>query len=47
VFLEPGDDEKMQTILKEIREIVDAELPPLHQKTKMCRNCSYGDICWV
>lgn len=47
VFLEQGDDEKIQSILKEIQDIVNAELPPSHQKTKICKNCSYGDICWV
>src|SRR5574337_457388 len=46
VFLEPGDDERIQTILKEIKEIIDAELPPPHQETKMCKSCRYGDICW-
>ncbi|HHT9111251.1 MAG TPA: CRISPR-associated protein Cas4 [Candidatus Brocadiaceae bacterium] len=47
VFLEPGDDERIQTILKEIREIINAELPPQVERMKMCKNCSYGDICWV
>lgn len=47
VFLETGDDEKILAILKEIQDIVNAELPPPHQKTKMCKSCSYGDICWV
>ena len=47
VFWESGDDEKMLAILNGIREIVNAELPPQAQKAKMCKNCSYGDICWV
>ncbi len=47
VFWEPEDDEKMLTILNGISEIVNAELPPQAQRTKMCKSCSYGDICWV
>ena len=47
VFLEPGDDEKIQAILKDIKGIVDAELPPPIQRMRMCKRCSYNDICWV
>ena len=47
VFLEPEDDEKIQTILKEIHDIVNAELPPPIQRMKICKHCSYNDICWV
>ena len=47
VFLEPGDDEKIRAVLSEIKRTIDMELPPQAQKTKMCRKCSYGDICWI
>ncbi|GAB63522.1 MAG: CRISPR-associated protein Cas4 [Candidatus Jettenia sp.] len=47
VFLEPEDEEKIQSILKEIQGIINTELPPAVERMKMCRNCSYGDICWV
>ncbi|MBF8275010.1 MAG: hypothetical protein HW390_83 [Candidatus Brocadiaceae bacterium] len=47
VFLEPGDDEKIQAILTGIKGIMDAELPPPAERMKMCKNCSYGDMCWI
>jgi CRISPR-associated exonuclease Cas4 len=47
VFLEPGDDEKIRAVLSEIKRTIDMELPTQAQKTKMCRKCSYGDMCWV
>ncbi|MBI5181346.1 MAG: CRISPR-associated protein Cas4 [Nitrospirae bacterium] len=47
VFLEQGDDEKILGILKEIKLITDAELPPSAHKMKICKKCSYNDMCWV
>jgi len=47
VFLEPDDDKKIEAILQEILSIVEAGLPPPHQKMKICKKCSYGDMCWV
>ncbi|TLD43260.1 MAG: CRISPR-associated RecB family exonuclease Cas4a [Candidatus Jettenia ecosi] len=47
VFLEPEDEERIQSILKEIQEIINTELPPAVERMRMCKSCSYGDICWV
>jgi CRISPR-associated exonuclease Cas4 len=47
VFLEDGDNERIETILKEINGITMADLPPQVEKMRICRNCSYCDICWV
>jgi CRISPR-associated exonuclease Cas4 len=47
VFLEAGDDERIEEILKGIDEIETADLPPPVQRMKMCRSCSYNDICWI
>lgn len=47
VFLEPGDDEKILAILAGIKGIMNTELPPTAERMKMCRNCSYGDMCWI
>lgn len=47
VFLGQGDDEKIGSILREIKAVVDMELPPAGNKTKICKSCSYNDICWV
>ena len=47
VFLEPGDDEKIRAVLSEIKRTIDMELPPPAERMKMCKNCSYGDMCWI
>lgn len=47
VFLEAGDSGKIEVILKEIKEITEAEMPPAVCKMKLCMNCSYADMCWV
>lgn len=47
VFLEPDDEGRIEGILKDIDAIVRAELPPPVQRMKICKSCSYNDICWV
>lgn len=47
VFLEPGDDMNIEAILKEIKKIVEAALPPGAARMKICNKCSYNDMCWV
>ena len=47
VFLEAGDNGRIEVILNEIKEITEAEMPPAACKMKLCRNCSYADLCWV
>ena len=47
VFLEQGDDERIEVILKGIDEIETADLPPQVSRMKICRNCSYNDICFI
>ena len=47
VFLEDGDEERIEAILKDINEIESADLPPQVARMKICRSCSYNDICWV
>ncbi|MEW6088594.1 MAG: CRISPR-associated protein Cas4 [bacterium] len=47
VFLELADEEKIESILKGIKNIVDEELPPAADKTKICSNCSYEALCWI
>ena len=47
VFLEPGDDEKIIAIMQEIQNTVNSEFPPVANRMKLCKNCSYGDMCWI
>lgn len=47
VFLEDGDEERIEAILKEIEGIEKTVLPPEAHKMKICKSCSYNDMCWV
>lgn len=47
VFLEEGDEERIEKILSEIKAISDAELPPEITQMKICKKCSYYDMCWI
>ena len=47
VFLEDGDEERIGAILKETEGIEKTDLPPEAHRMKICKNCSYNDLCWV
>jgi CRISPR-associated exonuclease Cas4 len=47
VYLEPEDDKKINEIFEKIFKIKHAEIPPIVNKTKICRKCSYNDICFI
>lgn len=47
VSWEEGDEEKMAAILKKVDAIKKAEFPPIVDKMKICKRCSYHDMCWV
>lgn len=48
VLLEPGDEDEICKIIEEIKVIKDSELPTIViKKMKICKKCSYEDICWV
>lgn len=47
VFLEPEDVKKIEEIMKEIRNIEETDLPPVVNRIKLCKKCSYNDMCWV
>ena len=47
VFLEEDDCKRIESLLNEIQEIIAGEFPPKVERMKICKKCSYGDICWV
>jgi len=47
VILGQGDDERIEAILKEIKDITESDLPPAADKIKICKSCSYLELCWV
>lgn len=38
--------EKLLGALKQIRNIIEKEVPPQPKKCPFCRNCAYKDMCW-
>ncbi len=46
VELEPGDKERIISLLNEILEIVNGKIPPVQVERVKCRGCSYFELCW-
>jgi CRISPR-associated exonuclease Cas4 len=48
VNVELTDDlvRRLESVLKDIDEILRQESPPLPVKTGYCRRCSYAELCW-
>lgn len=47
VNLEETDFEYIESILKEIKNIVNLEYPPKEKGMKICKNCAYYDLCFI
>lgn len=37
---------ELETALAEMQKIIDAESPPEVEYMKICRQCSYAELCW-
>ena len=46
VFLTPEKEAKLIEVLAEMEEITKAENPPKVEFMKICRSCSYAELCW-
>ncbi len=46
IALDDEKREKLKNAIKEIKEIINKEKPPLTQKTKFCKICAYKEFCW-
>jgi CRISPR-associated exonuclease Cas4 len=47
IFLSKEDEERIENILLEIREIINLKLPPKLEKLKICRKCAYFEYCYI
>lgn len=47
VELDTEDEKYVEKILGEIREIIDKNTPPIHEKSKICKSCAYYDLCFI
>jgi CRISPR-associated exonuclease Cas4 len=44
--LSPEKEYEIEDILKKIKKIINSELPK-PKKQKICRGCSYFELCWI
>jgi len=47
VSLSESDMAEMETLLAEIREIIGRSIPTAVRKTKVCKKCSYFELCYI
>ena len=47
IVLEKEDVEIIENVIKNIQEIVTKENPPEVLNEKICKKCSYYDLCYV
>ncbi len=46
VTLTPELEEKVETILEEMKNLLATEKPPPPKKIRFCKTCSYQEFCW-
>jgi CRISPR-associated exonuclease Cas4 len=47
IQLAEEDIKEMEAILREIAVLVKAKTPPGAVKTKICKDCSYYELCFI
>ena len=47
IILEEGDKEKLDNVVKEIQKISEMDKAPDKIDSKICKKCSYFDLCYV
>lgn len=47
VELEEGDEEKIETFLSDIKEIIERQKPIKKEKEKLCNKCAYYEFCFI
>lgn len=47
IILEDEDRKEIKNIIKEIEKIISNEKPPRLENKKICKNCSYFDLCYA
>lgn len=47
IDLTDKDEEHIEKILKEIKEIVNMSIPPVLEKKGICKKCAYFELCYI
>lgn len=47
VFLNEEDKVKLQSIVKEIKDIISLDIPPEINNKSICKKCAYYELCYI
>lgn len=47
IFIEEGDIQRIEEVIKDIEKILKQEKPPNVISEKICKKCAYFDLCYV
>ncbi len=47
IFLEENDKKILENVIKNIGDIARLDKPPKAEVSKICKKCSYYDLCYV
>jgi len=47
IELTEADIKEIESIIREITVIVKGKIPPPAKKTKICKDCSYYELCYI
>lgn len=47
VLLTPEEETRMDTLVQELRDVLNEPVPPAPKWIRFCRNCAYIEYCWA
>lgn len=47
IELKDEDEKYIESVLIDLKEIVNRELPPVLEKKGICKNCAYFELCYI
>lgn len=47
IELTEEDEKYIESVLIDLKEIVNRPLPPLLEKKRFCKNCAYFELCYI
>lgn len=47
IELQEDDEEKISEMIKDIKKIMDMNIPPICEKSRICKSCAYYDLCYI
>lgn len=47
IFLNEDDKARLQSIVKEIKDIISLDIPPEINNKSICKKCAYYELCYI